>query len=292
MASGPDQPPAGPSRLADSLARHRWVTAAGMTATIAAVAGGGLALALHDSSAGPPKECGLVPCAAALPASVQTSGDGSASAARHGRSHGRPARAHAVLAAIPPPPLPHRPGRPPGRLSPRRPLRRPAAARPGGGGPRRPAAPPDQPAYRRTGLPVPDRPLLLPDGVRLHSAGDSLQPGPVPVHCIAGRASQRGRGRPGHARFRGPPSPAAPGRAAVVQRRGPARVATVTGRAGWAGPRAGWPGGGWPGGGWPGAGWPGAGLVRRRLAGRLAGPGSTAAGLAAGDRAPAPHDAR
>ena len=80
VASGPDQPPAGPPRLAGSLARHRWVAAAGMTAAIAAVAGGGLALALHDSSPGPPKECGLVPCAAALPASVQTSGDGSASA--------------------------------------------------------------------------------------------------------------------------------------------------------------------------------------------------------------------
>jgi hypothetical protein len=75
-----DQPPAGPPRLADSLVRHRWVAAAGMTATIAVVAGGGLALALHDSSSGPPKECGLVPCAAALPASVQTSRAGSASA--------------------------------------------------------------------------------------------------------------------------------------------------------------------------------------------------------------------
>ena len=45
-----------------------------MTATLAAVAGGGAALAFHGSSARPPKGCGLVPCAAALPASVR-SGD-------------------------------------------------------------------------------------------------------------------------------------------------------------------------------------------------------------------------
>ena len=51
-----------------------------MTATIAAVAGGGLALAFHDSSPGPAKKCGLVPCAAALPASVRSSGTGLASA--------------------------------------------------------------------------------------------------------------------------------------------------------------------------------------------------------------------
>lgn len=79
MASGPGQP-ADPPRPGDSLARHRWVTAAGMTATIAAVAGGGLALAFHDSSPGPAKKCGLVPCAAALPASVRSSGTGLASA--------------------------------------------------------------------------------------------------------------------------------------------------------------------------------------------------------------------
>jgi hypothetical protein len=80
VPSGPDQPPAGPPRLADSLARHRWVAAAGMTATIAVVAGGGLALVRHDSSSAPPKECGLVPCAAALPASVRSSGAETATA--------------------------------------------------------------------------------------------------------------------------------------------------------------------------------------------------------------------
>ncbi len=74
MASGPGQP--GPGRLADSLARHRWITAAGMTATIAAVAGGGLALAFSGGSAGEDQQCGLVPCAAALPASVRTSAAG------------------------------------------------------------------------------------------------------------------------------------------------------------------------------------------------------------------------
>ncbi len=51
-----------------------------MTATVAAVAGGGLALAFHDSSS-PPKDCGLVPCAAALPAAIRTSAAGPASRA-------------------------------------------------------------------------------------------------------------------------------------------------------------------------------------------------------------------
>ena len=161
MASGPDQPPAGPSRLAGSLARHRWVTAAGMTATIAAVAGGGLALALHDSSAGPPKECGLVPCAAALPASVQTSGDGISQRARHGRSHGRPARARAVLAGSLP------------RLS-RTVSGGSRGGGPGGGGPAGSARP------RRTRLHT-GPPLLLYDGDRLHRRGQP-QSGPVQVH--------------------------------------------------------------------------------------------------------------
>ncbi|PZS38847.1 MAG: hypothetical protein DLM62_11495, partial [Pseudonocardiales bacterium] len=79
MANHPGQPAQGPGRLAGSLARHRWITAAGMTATVAAVAGGGVALAFHDSSAAPRQECGLVPCAAALPASVQSGGTGPAS---------------------------------------------------------------------------------------------------------------------------------------------------------------------------------------------------------------------
>jgi Cellulose binding domain len=80
VANHPGRPAQGPGRLAGSLARHRWITAAGMTATVAAVAAGGVALAFHDSSAAPRQECGLVPCAAALPASVQSGGNGPASA--------------------------------------------------------------------------------------------------------------------------------------------------------------------------------------------------------------------
>ena len=73
---GPPEP--GPPRLVDSLARHRWITAAGMTATIAAVAGGGVALAFHDSSPHLAADCGLVTCAAALPVSVRSGGTGPA----------------------------------------------------------------------------------------------------------------------------------------------------------------------------------------------------------------------
>lgn len=49
-----------------------------MTATVAVVAGGGLALAFHESPARPAKDCGLVPCAVALPAAVRSSGSGPA----------------------------------------------------------------------------------------------------------------------------------------------------------------------------------------------------------------------
>lgn len=80
MANRPGPTAPGPARLA-SLARHRWIAAAGMTATIAAVGGGGVALALHDSSSGRASNCGLVPCAAALPAAVRSSGTGPASGA-------------------------------------------------------------------------------------------------------------------------------------------------------------------------------------------------------------------
>ena len=84
MASGAGRP--GPGRLADSVARHPWVTAAGLTATIAAVAGGGLALAFSGGSARPAGDCGLVPCTAALPASVRTSAAGPGSGPVPGRA--------------------------------------------------------------------------------------------------------------------------------------------------------------------------------------------------------------
>ncbi|HEY5353265.1 MAG TPA: cellulose binding domain-containing protein [Streptosporangiaceae bacterium] len=76
MASGPAQPAPGPGRLADSLARHPWITAAGMTAAVAAVASGAVVLAFHDSSSRPGRDCGLVSCAAALPAAVRSTGTG------------------------------------------------------------------------------------------------------------------------------------------------------------------------------------------------------------------------
>ena len=83
MVSGAGRP--GPGRLADSVARHPWVTAAGLTATIAAMAGGGVALAFSGGSARPAQDCGLVPCTAALPASVRTSAAGPGSGPGSGR---------------------------------------------------------------------------------------------------------------------------------------------------------------------------------------------------------------
>jgi hypothetical protein len=69
--------PAGPAgraaRAAGSLIRHRWLTAAGMTATVAVIAGGGLALARHEPAAGQHRDCGLVLCSATLPGSVTAS---------------------------------------------------------------------------------------------------------------------------------------------------------------------------------------------------------------------------
>jgi hypothetical protein len=58
---------------AASLIRHRWLTAAGMTATVAVIAGGGLALARHEPTAGQHRDCGLVLCSATLPGSVTAS---------------------------------------------------------------------------------------------------------------------------------------------------------------------------------------------------------------------------
>jgi hypothetical protein len=104
VASGPGQP--GPGRLADSLARHRWITAAGLTATIAAVAGGGLAVAFSGGSAGPGQDCGLVPCAAALPASVRASAAGPSSGTASGST---PAAATPTATRRAPPPPPSSP---------------------------------------------------------------------------------------------------------------------------------------------------------------------------------------
>ena len=229
MASGPDQPPAGPSRLAGSLARHRWVTAAGMTATIAAVAGGGLALALHDSSAGPPKECGLVPCAAALPASVQTSGDGSASA---------PATAAPTAAQRAPTPSSPAP-------SPTSPA--PSAAAPEAAAPAA-AGPPAQPASAgRVSVPDPRSSCTT---VIAFIAGDGLSP----VRCRFADAArhQRGPDRSGHPGYG----------ASLDSRRAGGRPGSGQGGhddwlSGWGWSGAGWSGAGWSCGGWSGGGWSG-----------------------------------
>jgi translation initiation factor IF-2 len=256
VASGPDQPPAGPPRLAGSLARHRWVAAAGMTAAIAAVAGGGLALALHDSSPGPPKECGLVPCAAALPASVQTSGDGAASA---------PAAAVPTAA--------QRATTPPGPSGPSGPARSPRS--PGASAPAPGTAPPETappetappqaaaPAER----PASAEPVSLPEPrascttVIAFTARGTLS---TPVRCTFSAAVRQLRTRDGS----GHPASWAAGQdgdRAGGQLR-PGRTSRHGWQAswlsdwlsrGWSGgrtPGAGWSGGGWSGGGWSGGG--------------------------------------
>ncbi len=58
-----------------TLIRHRGLTAAGMAATVAAVAGGGLAL-LQPTPTGQRHDCGLVLCSATLPRSVTATGTG------------------------------------------------------------------------------------------------------------------------------------------------------------------------------------------------------------------------
>ena len=138
MASGPGQPAPGPPRLTDSLARHRWITAAGMTATLAAVAGGGAVLAFHGGPARPPKGCGLVPCAAALPASVRSGDSGPAGGAGPAGSPGpatgtgtASAPATAAPTAVREPSAPPSPApAPPAPVSARPVSAPPAAARP------------------------------------------------------------------------------------------------------------------------------------------------------------------
>jgi hypothetical protein len=244
VASGPDQPPAGPPRLADRLARHRWVAAAGMTATIAAVAGGGFALALHDSSPGPPKECGLVPCAAALPASVQASGNESASA---------PAATAPTAAQPATPPGPGHSAAPP------------AASAPAPG-----AAPPD--AGPPAGWPVTAERVSVPEPrvscttVIAFTARGTLS---APVRCTFTDAVLPQRSRDGSAH----PGPGAAGldsdRAGRQLRPGRSShhgwlgnwlsdwLSRGSSGGGWSG--SGWPGGGGSGGGWSGGGWSGGG---------------------------------
>ncbi len=126
MPSGPGQPAPPHPRFSRSLARHRWITAAGITATLAAVAGGGAVLAFHGSSSRPPKRCGLVLCAAALPASVRSGDTGPASASGPASATG-PATAPAAARQ----PGPPGPALSPSPLSPPSPVSAgPVSARP------------------------------------------------------------------------------------------------------------------------------------------------------------------
>ncbi len=73
-----------------------------MTATIAAMAGGGVLLARHETAGGELRDCGLVPCTATLPPSV-TSGAPAGGTGREQPGASRPARADASASAPAPP---------------------------------------------------------------------------------------------------------------------------------------------------------------------------------------------
>ncbi len=270
MASGPDQPPAGPPRLAGTLARHRWAAAAGMTATIAVVAGGGLVLALHDSAAAPPKECGLVPCAAALPASVQSRGNESASAS-----------ATAAQRASTPPGPAHSPTSPapsataPGASAPEAsapeatapaaatPRATPSVAAPAAAAPQA-AAPPDQPVSAGRVF-MPD-PRFSCTTVIAFLAGDTLSP--VRCRFTDSASHQHSRDRSSHL-----------GSGAArenTSRAGGQPGSGPGGHGDWQGSwlrglSGGWPGTGWSGTGWSGTGWPGAGWSAGGWSGRHGG---------------------
>jgi hypothetical protein len=240
VASGPGRPPAGPARLADVLARHHWAAAAGMTATIAAVAGGGVALALHDSSPGPPKECGLVPCAAALPASVQSTGSGSATAPA------TTAPAAAQRATTPPRPA-HSPTSP-AAPAPAEPVTQPAAPPA-----YRPAA-----AERPAGRPAAAGPVSMPEPrascatVIAFTAGGTLG---TPVRCTFSADVRPPRTRDGS----GHPGSWAAGQdgARSGGQPGPGHSSHHGWQGSWLGDwlSRGWPGSGWSGGDRPGGGW-------------------------------------
>jgi len=92
VASGPDRPEGEPSGPSGSLIRHRWLTAAGTTATVAAMGVGGLALIKHPPAASPRRDCGLVRCSATLPSSVRSAATGPARAPGSPRPAADPAR--------------------------------------------------------------------------------------------------------------------------------------------------------------------------------------------------------
>ncbi len=72
-----------------------------MTATVAAMAGGGVLLAQHETAGGEPRDCGLVPCTATLPPSV-TSGTPGGGTGRAQPGASPAARADASATASPP----------------------------------------------------------------------------------------------------------------------------------------------------------------------------------------------
>lgn len=92
MVSGSAPPDGQPRGAASGLIRHRWLTAAGTTATVAAMAGGGLLLLRQPPAAGPHRDCGLVPCSATLPRSVTASATGPAASPGPARPAAHPAR--------------------------------------------------------------------------------------------------------------------------------------------------------------------------------------------------------
>ncbi len=93
MVSGSKPPDSEPRGASGGLIRHRWLTAVGTTATVAAMAGCGLVLLRQQPAAGPHRDCGLVPCSATLPRSVTASATGPAASPGPARPAPRPARA-------------------------------------------------------------------------------------------------------------------------------------------------------------------------------------------------------
>jgi hypothetical protein len=122
MVNGSAPPDGEPGGASGGLIRYRWLTAAGTTATVAAMVGGGLVLLRQPPAAGPHRDCGLVRCSATLPRSVTASATGPAAspgtapAPRPARSAGRAGRqaqaapARAGLAAGPGRPADHQVG--------------------------------------------------------------------------------------------------------------------------------------------------------------------------------------
>jgi translation initiation factor IF-2 len=92
MVSGPKPPDGGPGGASGGLIRYRWLTAAGTTATVAAMVGGGLVLLRQPPATGPHRDCGLVRCSATLPRSVTASATDPAASPGPARPAPRPAR--------------------------------------------------------------------------------------------------------------------------------------------------------------------------------------------------------